>query len=357
MSKILMLCNTYYQLIVAIQMRLTIFKDENVALVLSDHSRDAEKILEAIKRESLFNNCEFIQTKKAISNGATTSIIRSIKQGLFGKQDYEIFRQKYDKFIFYNLECITYSIYNTLLLYNPHLKCSRFEEGILAYDFIDKKIKKIDLVEKIRKITSKNIITEKTDSFYCFYPSIYKGTLQTIAIPRIKANGETAQKLAHVFKVDIDAGYKEKYIYFTSVYDFEGGAPIGEFEIVSRVGEIVGKENLLVKIHPRDTRGKYEREGFKVDKNSSIPWEAIQLTSDFSDKVLLSTTSGSVLAGSFLSEKPIRTIYMHKFCNPKNNTLAITSINSINNLLKDESMREALKEVYAPDKYEDILEL
>ncbi len=355
MNKILILCNTYYQLITAIQMKLTLFKDESVSLALSDHSRNAEKIFEAIKRESLFDDCALINTKDEISTKSVLSIARSINQGIFGVQTDTILKRSYDEFIFNNLECITYSIFNTLLKYNPQIKCNRLEEGVLSYDFIDKRIKKVIVVEKIRKPFSKPIITVCTQKLYCFYPNVYKGNLQTVRIPRIKIGDEATKVIRNIFNLDLSTAYSEKYIYFTSVYDFEGGTPIGEFEIVKRVGEMVGKDNLLIKMHPRDTRGLYEKEGFKVDKNSSVPWEAIQLSSDFSDKVFLSTTSGSVLAGSLLSEKPVKTIYMYNFCYADNNNLAKGSITSINNLLKDEFLSPILTGVSVATKYEDIL--
>lgn len=65
-----------------------------------------------------------------------------------------------------------------------------------------------------------------------------------------------------------------------------------------------------VKTHPRDSRTIYKDHGFNVDVNSSIPWEAIQLSGDFSDKVFLTINSGSVLSGSTMSEKPVKTFYM-----------------------------------------------
>lgn len=74
-----------------------------------------------------------------------------------------------------------------------------------------------------------------------------------------------------------------------------------------KVANLVGKDNLLIKIHPRDLRTIYSDNGFNVDKNSLIPWEAIQLSSDFSDKVFLTINSGSVLSGSTMSEKPVKT--------------------------------------------------
>lgn len=68
----------------------------------------------------------------------------------------------------------------------------------------------------------------------------------------------------------------------------------------------IGKNNLLDKSSPRDDKEKYISSGLKVDENSSIPFEVIQINSDFSSKILITTLSGSVLNfNSVLEEVPI----------------------------------------------------
>ena len=44
MQNILFVCNTYYQLIMAINMRITLFKNDKVTLLLSNHSKNADVI-------------------------------------------------------------------------------------------------------------------------------------------------------------------------------------------------------------------------------------------------------------------------------------------------------------------------
>lgn len=62
--------------------------------------------------------------------------------------------------------------------------------------------------------------------------------------------------------------------------------------------------------------------GLKVDENSSVPFEAIQINNDFSDKILITTLSGSVLNfNSVLEEVPIA-YYGYKLCTLERNTLA-----------------------------------
>ena len=90
---------------------------------------------------------------------------------------------------------------------------------------------------------------ESTKKVYCLYPDLYFGKLLVEKIPAIKTDSELINILKKVFNVDIDKkSYKEKYIYFSSICDFEGGKPIGEFELIKNIAHLVGKDNLLIKI-------------------------------------------------------------------------------------------------------------
>ncbi|HGT1350754.1 TPA: hypothetical protein ACMUTV_003105, partial [Enterococcus faecium] len=124
-------------------------------------------------------------------------------------------------------------------------------------------------------------------------------------IPLVTAGSRTALQLSDIFNPMIDIYKEKKYIFFTSVYDFEGGEPVGEYELVCKIADLVGKDNLIVKTHPRDVRTIYKDNGFIEDKNSSIPWEAIQLSGDFNDKIFMTINSGSVISGSTMSAKPV----------------------------------------------------
>ena len=121
------------------------------------------------------------------------------------------------------------------------------------------------------------------------------------------------------------------------------------------MASLVGKNNLLIKIHPRDYRTIYADHGFNVDENSAVPWEAIQLAGDFSEKIFLTVNSGSVLAGSFMSKKPVRTFYMYKLCNINENVSCKKNARDIENLLKNEDMKAILQKVNVAEKLEDIL--
>ena len=362
MRRILIVANTYYQLIMAIQMRHTIFLHDDVTLLLSDHSRGTMEISRRLKELDIFSMVKYVETKEKINRETKLSRLREFRRLLVnGQSDYfyvlnGLANINFDELIAYNFGPDIYGIFAHLARINPNISLSSYEEGVLSYGWAQKS-KMSKKWRVLRHLVGKKDISDIVDKFYCLYPELYVGDLTPAQVPQISRLSECAKVLKEIFSLDERSlTYPEKYIFFTSVYDFEGGKPIGEYEAACRVAELVGKENLLIKVHPRDTRTIYADNGFKIDKNSSIPWEAMQLSGDFTDKVFLTATSGSVLAGSFLSDTPVRTYFLYKLCDFNGNAMAVETRENIERLLANESMNDVLKFVTVPEDVKCILD-
>ena len=163
--------------------------------------------------------------------------------------------------------------------------------------------------------------------------------------------------LATIFDVKNNnkSSYNEKYIYFSSICDFEGGEAIGELKLIRKIANIVGKDNLLIKIHPRDVRDVYKKEGLKIDKSSSVPWEVIQLLYDFKDKVFLTATSSSVLMSNAITGKHIKSFYLYPACSIKNNYIATKVVNALEVYFNQFANKEIFENITVTDNLNDIL--
>lgn len=362
MKKILLLVNTYYQLIVAIQLNNTLFKDCKTLLLLSDHSKDTDVITKKLREEKIFSQVEYVKTKGLVSSRSPgDKLIDFFQISFCNNNRYSFYLNNIDdlyidEIVFFNFLIDIYGIYSILSKYNKSLKLSLFEESVTSYGIDTSETQRRKMINYLRRIQKKSVIVNSISNFYCFYPEIYKGVLNPVEIPLVSKDGETANQLRKVFNLDIENYYIEKYIYFSGVFDFEGGDPIGEGDLVDKIAATVGADNLLIKVHPRDTRDFYIKAGYKVDMYSGVPWEAIQLSKDFSNHIFLTAASSSVLAGSFMSERPIKTFLLYKECNIKNNTMATESVHNINELLINESLKNALNNVHTLSRVEGIIE-
>lgn len=311
MRRILIIANTYYQLILAIQMKLTIFEEDYVCLALSDHSANAENVFERLKKEKFFDECVFVRSKGVIqSRGLWQKCKEVVQMGFCKKNGYAFYLKdlrslSFDELICYNLEVDIHGIFAILSEYNDKIQYSSYEEGMLSYNNFYYDSPKFELIKRLRKMVGKPTIFDRYEKFYCVYPELYQGSLKAVAVPPISTENKRLKSLvAGIFHIQGGVDYSRyKYIYFESVYDTEGRG-IGELEFLLDFAERVGKENILVKKHPRSTVHVFEENGIAVDTNSSAPFEALQLNYDMSGCTFVSAMSGSVLSINSVVEHP-----------------------------------------------------
>ena len=361
--KKLIITNTYYQVIFAIQLKMTMFQQDSVVLIVSDHSKNSKLVAGQIANLHLFEDVVYVESLDFINKKSVyDSALQFIDTCFWDGKKYDFYSKKLDNFCFdellcYNLGRDVVGLFALLSKENHNLRLSLFEEGILSYNTPILYTKKRKVIDFVRLLLRKTQFIKAFDCFYCFYPELYKGELNKAQVPLIEEGSETVKMIQSAFNFINDADdYSEKYIFFTSVFDFEGEHPIGEYELACKIAKIVGKDNLLIKTHPRDRRTVYSDNGFKVDKNSSIPWEAIQLSGDFGDKVFLTASSGSVLSGSFMSSHPPKTYYLYKLCNIDGNKMAEESRRNIDELLSNKDMHSVFSRLKAVNTIEEIFD-
>lgn len=372
MQKVLCVCNTYFQLIVSAQLKLSLFHEDTVSVVLTDHSRNTDVVAERLRTLGLFQQTYYMQVKNIDKDKHLPfPAIKNVWEMITGVSENMKNIDNYDELLYYNPTYTTFMLYSHLYKLNRNIKCSRYEEGILSYNVRAHSgdpayfPRRVLAALKIRKLLYRKNLNDVTKCFYCFNPELYKGNLETHKIPPVDVKGPLPTFLGKVFAIDRNfLSYPEKYIFFSGVYDFEGEKCIGEVSLAQKIADLVGKDNILIKQHPRDTRTVFCDLGLRVDKNSAIPWEAVQLSIDFSDKVFLTVTSGSVLSANLITESGARTYFLYKLCDIKGNTAAEETVSNIEALLNDigSSVEEGnsrgtgtLGKVKIADKLSDIL--
>lgn len=363
MKSVLCVCNTYYQLLMVIQLKLTILKNKKVTLYISDHSRNSKSIVDNLKKINIFYKVEYIKTWELDhKNRNIFQHLYSVWEIFRGNIDYinsKIGKEVYDEIFFYNYDIAICSIFGVLIKKNKNLKCYRFEEGLLGYglSICNKDMElsgRLKILYLLKKIFGQPILKEKIEYYYCLYPNLYKGSLKPKCISFFDLkNKNFVLLLKKIFKIPT-LDYKEKYIFFTSVCDFEGGKPIEELKIIRKISSIVGKENLLIKMHPRDRRDIFKKEGFHIDKRNDIPWEVICLSYNFKDHIFLTTVSGCVLFSSLMKENSPKILFLYKLCYLEENYTAKNALKYLNDYLNNDLSRKNFYNVSIISNLEEI---
>ena len=325
MKNILFFCNTYYQIIVAVQMMLTVKKGDKGTVILTDQSAGAEQIAEKLRSTGIFENVFFLPAKVIPAQVTPAYKVKALARGVFGSLPKGMDKQqKFDELIGFNMDMATHDVFAGLYNMNPHIICNSMEEGLLSYETPWSDSGLMRMIWKVRHVLGKKNLRENIKKFYCFNPAVYKGSLEAVPIPKIeKSNAQLLAALDAVFLAGKSLEpYDRKYIFLSCVYDQEGGEPIGELDAAMQIAGLVGKENLLVKVHPRDNVSRFVEAGLTVDRNSSVPWEVICINKDFSRHVFITTLSGSVLnVGALLANAPL-SYYCYPLCHMENNAKA-----------------------------------
>lgn len=321
--RIVFFCCTYYQLIVSMQIRKTIYKDAEAYLLLSDDSKNYEDVAKRIAELPLFSEVLTVPKRKMLDiNSSLKDKIRHLYYGLYGCKEIEhIAKRRIDKFLFFNDDTYTFWLYAELAHVNPQIQNVRFEEGLISYYVPEQQIDTlyVRVTQILRKMLGMPRFVGSVKEFLCFFPSLYKGDLQPVQIPRISLDDKTfIDQLVRTFDVNEKELDFRKYIYFTSTMHFEipGATNEGELNIIQSLDNIVGKENITVKTHPRDKSGIFG--AYHNASNSSVPFEVVQLIHNFDKNVFIATLSGAVLTISSIINNPPPVIFTYKMYSPQN---------------------------------------
>lgn len=318
MSEILFFCNTYMQLLTAINIKITMFVDKSADLLLSNHSVNAEKINDNLRGQNIFDEILFVQTKHALLEQGKLSDLEDVIALTVGISN----RYKkmypadiaYRELIYFNYDPIVIAMYDQCKKNGADPRCVRYEEGILSYVHIENysMCGRMKAIRALRGLIKKDTIIDETNDVLCYYPELLH--FDNAKIHRIPLLTRDNKELLNIYNTIFDydpngEDFRQKYIFFTTVSASERDNNF-ETKIVMDVADLVGKENLLVKLHPRDSTHFYEDLGIEVSRTSAVPWEIVQLNHDFSNHVFLTVSSGSVISASAMLGDQIPTGFL-----------------------------------------------
>lgn len=321
--KILFVCNTLYQIIVASCIR-KMFPKHVAEIILSDHSTANRDICRRFQETGLiFDKTYYVKTKYLYDYDGSMSKRKRIRtlQDKDSVLEMVELDEKYDMFFCANAEPFTERIVNYVKRRNPNAIINWFEDGISAYDY-DKcyfPSKLLITKWKIKRILTGIInLTSIIDNFYVFEPNKMEWK-PNAKLKRIDAlSQELISELNVIFNFrDCIDKYEEKYIFFE-----DGASEWNDntnLELLEIVASIVGKENIIVKIHPRNPVNKFESKGFKTNKDMSIPWEIITSNIDIENKILITMYSQSVITPDILLGKNGKALVLGKLNKKFNN--------------------------------------
>lgn len=310
--KNLMLCNTSYQILVAMWMKYRYLSEDEVDIIITDHFKGSKELVNRADSCELFRKVYYAQTLDLIRHKISYTRGQDILHLVFPKKYIQKFvpiKEKYDALYLANFDTFSQVLYNALAHTNRSMRLYVFEEGLSTYSSFEKYYR--DNREYyghpesvLKRVLHKLVYRTKTiygnvRSFYMFNPDLMKWKPQCDIFPMDKIsceNPEFKRKVNLLFGYCAKFNeYDTKYIFFEESFLAEG-TEINDIDLVNKIAARVGKENIMIKIHPRNPVNRFEKLGYKTNQCTYIPWEVILMNmEDLSDKIFITVASACVL--------------------------------------------------------------
>lgn len=310
--KKLIICNNVYQTLVALWIVHTSDRDSEWDAIISDHMSNSESLANRVRECGLFEKVFYVKslslTKNLVSHNKAARIVNAIFP-MHELREYAEIHSKYSDIYFANFDNFSQILYNALSHKNPEIKLHVFEEGLASYSSFAKFYSELrDFYGKnksgIKKLLHKHIyrthvIPGNLSEFLAFNPQLiqWDPECEIHAIEKIDCQDMEFRNLVNnVFRFDpSEQEYDRKYIFFEESF-FADGSEVNDIALIEELAARVGKENMMVKIHPRNPVNRFQQLGYKTNHNLAVPWEVIMMNADdLSDKVLITIASSCIL--------------------------------------------------------------
>ena len=298
MHRILVICNTPFQFVVIAHILSLYYKGYEVDIVISNQFRDSWRVVENAKKSKLFRKVYHINNVAHKRGNFLSRQLDFMRRTILSCWcAIRIGQTKYDDILFSNIQIFTKVLISVARRRNKECRIHIAEEGLGTYS---KLYGDSDSPHTLyRKYIDKQGVFAKLSTLYLFNPQFLMWDFpqnKICKLPLLDACNSTFMNMLNFlfdYKQCKDK-YDKKYIFFEESYYAEG-EEVPDVEIVNQIAEKIGKENIMVKVHPRNPQNRFKQLGYKTNEDSFIPWELIVLNQDMRDKVFITIASGAAI--------------------------------------------------------------
>ena len=310
---ILFRCDSVYQLMNAIQLKKTLEKDQKADLLLSNHV-DFKDIPQKLKEAGVFETIYRIESNEKSKE--------YWKLTMEEREYYSLHPEEYVETHFLEKTYTDFYIsfdtaYSKLLYYfmvskMPSLKVHLFEDGMATYVCNVKERCKQDGMshEHYGEKAFYNRIVE----LLVYEPMLFTEAFPSfpiLPIPKINTeNKEVCNLFRNVF--GSNSLPKERYIFLEEAF-LDDNNITNDMELFLKFVQLVGKENIIVKRHPRSPYDRFTPMGFSVMEATTTPFEMTLMDYDISEKIFVTVTSTASVTGKLVFQKEVHTILLYHF--------------------------------------------
>lgn len=317
-------CNTTYQLLFCINIAIMMTGDDTNDIILSDRT-DFTVVAENLKKERIFDNITIIRSKEwdereererpGIWRRRLHLISSYAHLEKWMSEEYDLTLPRYDAFFACNMkDHVVAEVYAVLAQKNKNLRFYEIEDGFGTYiappRFSDSErlFKRISLAA----IRVPYLTEGKITKTILFFPELYMNEdhVPKERLPLMDLRDPEIQGLMQRIFGCEGTHLKKRFILLEESFRADGFENNSD-QLLTEVIDLVGRENVLLKTHPRNGRSTYgEREVEAYD--APVAWEALIASENIDDKVLVTCLSGSAVNSKLLYGSKCKIIFLYK---------------------------------------------
>ena len=299
--EILILCKSAFQLVSSSRIAETVHKGDNVDMALFDNIANADKLLDSIKRSSFFRDVNIYSYQKYARGRRpkrkAAPYMYNIKLPTERVYDIVYFANVYD----WISNQIIHHLREAVKKAGKELEVRMFEDGFSTYsDHYGKFFSRLGKYSPIQKHLTERAYGEyyNISKLFVFTPELveWKPPFELVPIKKISYDDtDYIREMNIIFNFEkLTDKYDKDIIFFEESY-FADNIKVDDIGVIKRIAAIAGKDNIFVKIHPRNPVNRFKGMGICTNENTVVPWEIIAMNIDLTNKLLITIASGSAL--------------------------------------------------------------
>lgn len=308
---VLIRASTYYQLINAINIKQSFFVQEDADLVLN-RSTDFSVIRPRVEEMGLFR--QIVISPDSLEENRAFRRMRPADKRAISKAPDKLVKSLPLRWDYTDLYLPTDDEYNKLFYYNmlkrgctPALHI--YEDGLATYTLNIEERAENDAMAHGHY--NSHAFLNQLKEILVYEPELYCAPVPCSVNRLPKLNGDDRTQVLQYTSIFGQESMPEEPVIFLMEGFHADRMNTSDLDILDYIAGLCGKENIIIKMHPRDRDDWLAAKGYKMFPQSKIPWEIMLLTNSLNGKLLLSISSTAVVSPQIVLGKSA--IAMHLY--------------------------------------------
>lgn len=317
----LFICETPFQVLAAILLVFDSLKRDTNDFLISDTMQGYEALSNRLGKCPGVDYCTYVETEISAGKKSKLGRIKDMLIPFDRRWDFDSNRS-YDYIYCRNYtSLITESAFLFFKRTNEKLKLVVFDEGYSTYSRrFWRSHYDVSLSHKLllaMRVENNNYLYNNIEKVMLFEKKLFHVNVPFPICNMLNDNFSLSKEEMEIinnvfeYKDFENLSFDHKFIFFEECFSFDNHNNY-DIKIIEELAHIIGKNRIIIKLHPRSKTDRFTTLGYDVMKDINYIWEIFALNNSSSDLTLIAFSSGALLNYLFFSNSKMKSILLYK---------------------------------------------